>query len=252
MDAVLTQSEVGIATLLAFLRFASFFAVAPLPGGGTPMVIRIILAASVAWAFAPASPWATSDTPLLAAVVSEVILGLAMGMLLTMAFYSFVVAGEGVGHQMGLGTPAIIDPSLPGQYTVMGGAFLYIALGIFALVGGPGQMLVLLQRSVEVLPPGEVMQAPDSLEIVVVGGSELFKVALQAAAPLIAAVFCAQMLLAVLARAVPTMNLFIEGPGLTVGTGVLGLIAVVHTFVPLVQEIMIQRMEQLARWLLPL
>jgi flagellar biosynthetic protein FliR len=173
-------------------------------------------------------------------------------MLLTMAFYSFVVAGEGVGHQMGLGTPSFIDPSLPGQYTVMGGAFLYIALGIFALVGGPGQMLVLLKRSIDVLPPGQIMETPDSLEIVIVAGSELFRVALQAAAPLIAAVFCAQMLLAVLARAVPTMNLFIEGPGLTVGTGVLGLIAVVHTFIPLVQQTMIHRMEQLAHWLLPM
>ncbi|MBR56509.1 MAG: hypothetical protein CMH54_00465 [Myxococcales bacterium] len=250
MADVISHGDIGLATLLAFVRFSAFFLIAPIPGNGAPPTARVALAAGVAWAMAPGSASSMVGVSLVGAAVVEIVIGLAMGFMLTMVINAFLMGGEAVGHQMGLSSPSFIDPRLPGQYTVMGGAFFFLTLAIFALSGGPGRMLVLLYRSLEFVPPGGPFAPPNVLEMAQVSGSVMFLTAVQAAAPMIASVFAAQMLLAVLARAVPTMNLFIEGPGLTVAAGVIGLIASVHTFAPLVDAVFIERMENLARWLL--
>jgi flagellar biosynthetic protein FliR len=252
VESLLNQGNVGVGTLLAFVRFSAFFTIAPLPGGGSPVLLRLVLAAGLAWSFAPSTATTYGAVSLFGAVASEIAVGLAMGFLLSLVLYSFVMAGEGAAHQMGLANPSMfINASVGSQLTTMGGGLFFIALAIFAVSDGPARMLALLDHSLRVLPPGEIFEVPGGPEIMMDSGRDLFVVALRAAAPLITAVFAAQMLLAVLARAVPTMNLFIEGPGLTVAAGVIGLIAATHTYVPFIENLFANRIDQIALWLGP-
>jgi len=250
VESMLNQGNVGVGTLLAFIRFSAFFTIAPLPGGGTPVMLRLVLSAGLAWAFAPSASTAHGALSLFGAVISEIALGLAMGFLLSLVLYSFVVAGEGAAHQMGLANPSMfINASIGTQLTTMGGALFFVALVVFAMSDGPARMLALLDHSLDVLPPGEMLQVKGGPQVMIETGRDLFVVALRAAAPLITAVFAAQMMLAVLARAVPTMNLFIEGPGLTVAAGVIGLIAATHTYAPFIENLFANRIDQVALWI---
>jgi flagellar biosynthetic protein FliR len=236
VESLLNQGNVGVGTLLAFVRFSAFFTIAPLPGGGSPVFLRLVLSASLAWAFAPSASTADGTLSLFGAVISEIVLGLSMGF----------------AHQMGLANPSMfINASIGSQLTTMGGGVFFIALMVFAMSDGPARMLALLDHSLTVLPPGDVLEVKGGPQVMVEMGRDLFIVALRAAAPLITAVFAAQMMLAVLARAVPTMNLFIEGPGLTVAAGVIGLTAATHTYVPFIENLFANRIDQVALWIGP-
>ncbi len=248
MDKILPHAGLTLGTLLTFLRISAFFAVSPFPGPTAPAKVRLILAAGVSWAIGSFGPIQEPEL-LWSSVLGEVVLGLAAGFLLVVTMHAFSFAGEAAGLQMGLGSPGFANP-LQANLTVVGSAFAFIAMAVFTLAEGPEKIVVLLSRSLELVPPGSFGNGFNGLEIVLTAGNDLFILAIQLAAPMIASVFAAQIILAVLARSVPTLNLFIEGPALTTSSGVIGLLASVHTFIPMVDRSFGQRFEQLAEWLL--
>ena len=243
------RANINVATILSFFRFTAFFAVAPFPGGMTPALVRVSLAGALAWAFSAGVAPYEQTTSLLGAIMLEVLVGLSMGFLLLIVFHAFVGAGEASGTHMNVASAGYLDLTEASQLTIMGQAFSYIALGIFALSDGPAMMCAFLQQSLAFLPPGIAMKSPNTLEIVTAGGTELFRVAVHVAAPIIASVFSAHLILMVLTRAIPNFNVFIEGPALTVATGAFGLWASVHTFAPVIEEQFTKRFNQIALWL---
>ena len=251
METLVQWSHFSLGSVLVFFRFTAFFVASPFPGASAPAMARIVLAAGLAWAAGPHAPFSGSMADLVTGMLVEVFFGLAAGFLLTLAMHAFASAGEIAGTQMGLATPGFIDPNLPAQLNVMGRVFSFTALGLFVFSGGVENLLAFLFRSVELIPPGAWAVSPDGFEVAQRGGSELFQLGLRVASPIMASVFGAQLLLMVLSKAVPSLNMFIEGPALTVSTGILGLIAAAHTFVPMSSDIFAHIFEFMATTLFP-
>lgn len=229
----------------SFLRLTAFFVVLPFPGLTAPPQVKVIFAGALAWTLAPegVQPELTWVGALL-----EVVVGLSAGFLIRLVFQAFTFGGEAAGTQMGLASIGFFNP-LESQITLLGSSFTFIVLGFFALGDGPGRLLVFVYRFLELMPPGSAALSFDAREVVTIAGAELFVLGILAAAPMIAAVFCAQAVLAVLARAVPTLNLLIEGPGLTTAAGVTGLFASVHALAGLVDRSLAHQFEQVGRWM---
>lgn len=246
MDTLLAQAGLQPSTLLAFLRLSAFFVASPFPGNLVPAPIRVGLAGGLAWALAPAG----ADAVELSATgaLLEVVQGLALGLLFSLVVRAFTFAGDLAGTQMGLATPGFATPMDHGV-TVLAVAYTFLALALFAVGDGPARLVGFLHRWLEVVPAGGNVLGDGAYAITLHGGRELFRSAVQLAAPLITAVFAAQLVLAVLARSVPTLNLFVEGPSLTVSAGIVGLIASIHTFAPLAERLFAQRLSELAAWL---
>ncbi len=246
MDTLFQRAEITVAMVLAFIRLGAFFFVAPFPGVRAPGVARIVLAGGMAWAFsARLQPVAESE--LIACIIFEVVFGLAMGFSVQLVVHAFSLGGEAAGTQMGLGTPSYATP-LESSVTVLGSLYTMTALAVFALGDGPSLMFAFLARMLEVIPPGVMTAAVDGQAVTIEAGRELLSLGLRAGAPVVSAVFAAQIVLAIIARAVPNLNMLVEGPTLTIGTGVVGLIASVQTFRPLVDEGFSDRLEDIARW----
>lgn len=247
MDALFAPGAGLVATALIFLRLSAFFVSSPFPGRFAPVQVRVIFAAGLAFGMAGTGRQLTPDNLYLAAL-GEVLLGLILGYFLLICIQTFTLGGQAVGTQMGLATVGFADP-LAGQVTLMASMYSLIALVLFVLGEGPERTLTLLYRSFELVPAGSSGWPLAQLTELGVfqAGTELFSIGLKAAAPAIAAVFGAQLVLAVLARAVPTLNLFVEGPALTVTSGVIGLVASVDVFLPLVDAYTQDRVEALAR-----
>ncbi|MEQ8278933.1 MAG: flagellar biosynthetic protein FliR [Deltaproteobacteria bacterium] len=246
METLFQHAEITVAMVLAFVRFGAFFVVAPFPGVRAPAVARIFLAGGVAWAFS-ARLGAVESTGLGMAIAGEVVLGLAMGFLLQLVVHAFSFGGEAAGTQMNLADPSFLTP-MQTRVTVLGSAYTMTALGVYAVGDGPHLLFTFLARYLEVVPPGVFSPEFDGRAITMEVGSELFSLGLRAGAPVIAAVFAAQLVLGIVSRAVPHLNMLIEGPGFTITTGVVGLLASVQTFSPLVDEAFHDRLEDLARW----
>jgi flagellar biosynthesis protein FliR len=229
----------------AFLRLSMFFVVVPFPGLNAPRAVKVAMAGTLALTLAQdgAAPSFTLSSALV-----EVMLGLMAGFFVRTVVDGFTFGGEAAGSQMGLASIGFFNP-LDTQITLLGSGFTFLVLGLFAAGEGPSRMLVFLHRFLEAVPAGEGALLVQPQTVVMTVGAELLQLGVLAAAPMIAAVFCAQVVLAVLARAVPTLNLLVEGPVLTVSAGVAGLFASAHSFAGLVERAFRVRFETMADWM---
>jgi flagellar biosynthetic protein FliR len=232
------------AIFFAFLRLSAFFVVLPFPGRLVPVPAKVALSGTLAF-FLAVEP--TQSSFGWGAAMLEVLLGLAAGFLLRMVVESFTFGGELAGTQMGLASIGFFNP-LETQLTLLGSGFTFLALGLFAAGDGPLHLMAFLARWFELVPVAQAHLLSGLLEVVQRVGTEMFELAVSAAAPMIASIFCAQMILAVLARSVPTLNLLIEGPGMTIAAGTIGLFASVHTFGRALLRAFDIRFEQILAW----
>ena len=207
--------------------------------------MKVVLAGTLAWSLTSPGP-----APVLgvSAMILEVLLGLVAGFLIRVVVQAFTFGGEAAGTQMGLASIGFFNP-LESQITLLGSAFTFLVLGLFALGDGPARLLAFLHRFLELMPAGEAELRFDPLLVASREGSRFFVLGLMTAAPMIAAVFCAQVVLAVLARAVPTLNLLVEGPALTVSAGIVGFFASLHSFGGLVTRALAEQLELVGRLL---
>ena len=229
--------------ILVFARISSFIVSAPFPGRLVPPLARLALAIGLTAIYTDSVTEYSGNDEILA-LFREIILGLIMGSTITIMIQSFAFAGEIAGEQMGLRMPGFANP-LEGNSGVLGGAFGMISLTLFVLGNGPLYMLGLLYKSFEILPVGVGLHGQSALGLFSHFGSSLFSSALEVAAPMIAAVFAAQMILAVLARSVPTLNLFIEGPTLTTSCGIVGMLSAITVAVSMIDRVSLNAVDRL-------
>ena len=246
-------SEAAAALFFVFLRISAFMVASPFPGQLTPAPVRVVLAGGLALVI-PVETSASGETMWIRAVLVEVALGLIMGFVLMLCLQAFALAGEIGGAQMGLSNAGLGNP-LAIDVNLMGSGYTFLVLAVFVMGDGPGRMLVLFERSFDIVPVGAGGWPIADTAAAIVGeptqiGSLVrwfFIAALRAAAPLIAAAFAAQVVLAVLARAIPNLNWLIEGPSLTLTAGIIGLIASMETFAPVLTSYLWRSLEVLLR-----
>ena len=238
---------------LSFLRISAFLVSSPFPGQMTPGPVRVLLAGGLALAFSlDGSP--PTEVGWIRAALVEVVLGLIIGFVLMLCMQAFALAGEVGGAQMGLSNAGLGNP-LAIDVNLMGSGYTFLVLAVFVMGDGPARILILLERSFEIVPAGAGGWPMAETAAAIVGdpaqaGSlarAFFSAALSAAAPLIAAAFSAQILIGVLARAIPNLNWLVEGPSLTLSAGTIGLIASIETFAPVLNRYLLASFETLLR-----
>ncbi len=206
--------------LFASLRTGS--ALALLPGiGATLLPIRVrvglslavgLLVEQVATIAAPGGP------ALVGAVIGEIAIGAAVGVMLQAIFASAQVAGEMLSQAMGLGFATILAPG--GLTSPVLTTFLSLLMWL-AFVGNDGhaRLFALIVESYRTLPPGTMA---DPLEVVRFGGVAL-STGLMLALPVAAVLVIVNLWLAVLARSAPQLNLFSIGFATLMAAGLAAL-----------------------------
>jgi flagellar biosynthesis protein FliR len=222
--------DVGTERILEFLmilgRISGFFAVIPVFGfRGLPMQIRAALALLVSFLFAsilpPPAVGLMPDQWLAVSLmmVREILTGLALGLAVALVFMAVNQAGEIFRIQMGMADAEIIDP-LMGEDSQPLGILLEMAfLVLFLVAGGHQLLLAMIMRSYDVFPIGQ----PPSTELmagaIIESGSLMLIFGLKLAAPILAGFLLLAVVLAVLARALPEMNVLLASLPLRVGLG---------------------------------
>jgi flagellar biosynthetic protein FliR len=203
--------------LVAMIRPGAAFLAAPIFGArAVPVQLRLILSLAIGMAAMnsvvfemPAGGVASFDGVLL--VMGEVLAGLAMGFALQIGYGAAFVAGETIGNAMGLGFAAMVDPQ-SGQSTQAIGQFLSI-LATFILLGMNGHLLLAsyVVKSYQAMPPGGAMLSNDAIYGLVMFGGTLLGAGLTIALPVTFALVLIQLVMGMLARSAPSLNLFAVG-----------------------------------------
>ena len=201
--------------LLVFLRASAFLAIFPVFSiTNVPVQIRVALGALVSFLVAPTLPDASQAGAdfwnVLGLMSMEVGFGLLLGFVSRMLFYTLDIAGAIIGAEIGFTIPAGLNPLSAGQTTETATVLQYLAAMLFLTLNLHHGLLLAFQRSYYFLPMGGG-HLRESLLLDVIGRtSHLFWFALQMSAPILAISFIVTLVFAVLSRAVPQMNVFVE------------------------------------------
>lgn len=201
--------------ILVFIRVGAFLTVLPFfSATNFPIQTRIAIGAFIALLLAPGLPAASVGSlgfvPLTALLVREVAVGLLLGFVSRMVFYAADLAGSLIATEMGLNLAPLFNPLSQNQTQAPGTILFLLASVVMLTLDLHHWILVGFQRTYALLPIGGGQLSTALFTNVVGHTANVFLVAMQIAAPLIAMSFVVTVVFAVLARAVPQMNVFVE------------------------------------------
>ena len=210
------------------VRIMSALMVAPVfSHQSVPATIKIVLAGMLAWLLvAPGGMTATlpsTASQWLVGVAGEALIGLLLGVLSSLAFWSLSMAGELIGLQIGWNFGATLHASL--EYSPAPTGQLYTILGtlIFLATGGHLLWLKALAGTFVAVPPFAFVMNGLAVDRVIALMSALFVGAVQLAFPVIGTLLLVEGMLAFLTRVLPQFNVWIFGMPLKAGVGLLAI-----------------------------
>jgi flagellar biosynthetic protein FliR len=233
--------------LLAFFRVTGVMMPAPLFGSGTvPPTVKIFLSLLLAVLFVPfvGRPQAPVDPNLglyAVAVLQELGVGLLIGFAAALIFAAVQFGGQIIDQELGIMMANILDPITNEQISIIGQFKLFLATVVYLLIDGHHLLIRAVADSFRAIPisglrltDGGAMHLSDTLV------RDLFRVAIQIAAPSLVTLFLITIALAFMARTVPEMNIFVLGFSLRVMVGLvvlaLGVGIFVHMFAATVRR----------------
>jgi flagellar biosynthetic protein FliR len=144
-------------------------------------------------------------------------------MVIRFVFAAIQTGGQLIGFQMGFAMVNVVDPD-SGVSEAITAHFLYmVSLLTFLSFNGHLYLLSGLMKSFDVLPPGSILVTPGLTAQIFSLSGQIFVLAIQIGAPVIAAILLVDLALALVSRAAPQMNVLLIGFPLKIGVGLLFL-----------------------------
>jgi flagellar biosynthetic protein FliR len=231
MDGVLATWLMTFGLILA--RVSSFIATIPYLGGrNVPRTIKAgaSLALTCFW-FAQSGATsiqvvvAMDEQPWLAfgmAVGREVLIGAALGYVFGLFLVPFRIAGEYIAQEMGLTMGAITDPTRPQNTTVFGEFFEMFGVLLFFTQDVHHLFLAALHHSFAQQPiGGSILAIPVAAQLSTL--ASVTEWGLTLAAPVACCLFITSLILGLMSRAAPQLNLMSFGYGLRITVGLFAI-----------------------------
>lgn len=228
------------AVFLIAVRFGPLFVLAPVFGtGDVPVRVRVFLALALSATFAALvrpsiDPSAMGQ--LLAAACGELVIGAALAFGLLAAFGALVFGGRLLDLQIGFGVATLIDPVTRGQSPLLGTLLNLVGITIFFAVDGHHILIKGFAASLEQFPLGQSIAELDVTAVIAQFGV-VFVYGLAVIAPAMFALLLLDVALAVMARTMPQMNIFIVSMPLKVVVGLLVLALSARHMLPTLQKL---------------
>ena len=210
--------------LIPFVRIGAMFMVMPVIGSRlVPARVRVVLAFLVSILVVPMLPelpqFEEISFSLLLWLAKEIVIGIAFGFVMQLAFQVFVLGGQLMAMKMGLGFASMNDPTNGVQTTALSQFFLLLVTLIFVSTNGHLMLITLLIESFKLLPPGSEFLSDEFFFHVVSLGSWLFASALVLALPVITSLLVVNISFGIMSRAAPQLNIFAVGFPFTLISG---------------------------------
>lgn len=226
----LSSAQIGAwvgSFLLPLFRVSALLMFMPLIGTQlVPGRVRLYLSLAICLAIMPSlPPMPVIDAISVQALIwiaQEILIGAMLGFVLQLFFQIFVIAGQIIAMQMGLGFASMVDPANGISVPVIGQVFTILVTLLFLAMNAHLVVFEVLAESFFTLPVGGGFLLENYWEIVhklswVLGAALLLVL------PAVTALLVVNLAFGVMTRAAPQLNIFSIGFPLTL---VLGLVIV--------------------------
>lgn len=243
-------TDLGLQFLFAMLRIGAFVLSAPLFAARfVSLPVRIIITVCIAvWILQhvqmpPAQNLASLTS--VTWVLRELGIGLAAGMVLQIYFTAAVMAGDRIANTAGLGLAAQVDPATGSQTPVIGQFFMLFLLAIFVAVDGHLVAIRLILESYTLIPPGPVGTENAFTQDGLAATGEMFRAAVQLMMPVVSVLIVLNIVIGVITRSSPQLNIFAFGFPLTMTVTLLLLFVTTTTMGDALLDHMAQALQHL-------
>lgn len=216
------------ALIFVMVRISAAFVAAPVFSGvSVPLTVRVALSGAIGvlvLAVHPVAPPAQIFAlATILSVAAEALVGFAIGFVLQIAFAAPMVASEVIGTSMGIGFASAIDPQNGRSTPALGQFFSMLLTLLFLSVNGHLVLVEMIVKSYEALPPGAAWLGADRLENIAMFGGYTFLAGLLLALPVGFLLLCLNIVVGMISRAAPALNLFAVGLPVSLAVGVVAL-----------------------------
>lgn len=144
-------------------------------------------------------------------LINEILIGVFMGLILTIYMGFIYFAGDLIDRDLGFAMVNVINPLDESQIAITSNLFYIFAMLIFLQLDFHHELITALVVSFEKIKLGSMFFSVPSFDILLDIIEESFVLGFQIAAPFVITVLIANIILGLLAKAMPGMNVFILG-----------------------------------------
>jgi flagellar biosynthetic protein FliR len=206
--------------VLVLSRVSGLVMIAPVYGSAdVPMKLRALFAITLTLLIAPVQfgvtpPPATTLLDFVSYVAVELALGFALGLGIWIHLQAFQLAGQIVSQASGLSLADVFLPNLDISIPVIAHMLDLCALAIFVALGGHRLAMEGFLQTFAAIPPGQGALGPEIAQTLSALVSQSFQLGVRVAAPALAALLLATVLLGLVSRTLPQLNVMALGFGL--------------------------------------
>ena len=182
-------------------------------------------------------------------VIKELAIGLIIGFISYLFFTSLYFAGQIVDMQIGFGMVNVLDPQSNVQVPIMGTFYYLIAILVFLTIDGHHFLIDALVSSYKYVPIGHFAFTENIIRQLIVILGKTLVIGFKISSPVLATIFLADVLLGILARTMPQMNVFIVGMPLKVTVGIVTIVVSMPLFFIALQHIFNNMYEEIFNFL---
>lgn len=216
--------------LLCLTRMLALIAAVPVfTGTGIAMRIKIGIAFITALVLfplmAPYTPQVRSMLEFGFFMVNEVVLGLLINLIAQIIFAGISFGGTVIGYQMGFAAANIFDPQTTQQLSLMSQFINVFTILLFLSLNIHHYFFSVIIDSYRLLPPGFLDFSGGAVPKLMTIGGHLFVLGIKFCAPILALLLLSSMVLGIMARVFPQLNVFMISFPINIGTSfaVIGL-----------------------------
>ena len=242
------------AFLLVFVRVACFTSIAPIFGHNSlnarmKISIAFFVSLILYQVINVSLPEYTNVLGYTTLVLEETLVGLLLGFVAGLSMKSLAIAGEFIDREIGFSMATTFDPN-QGLVTITGELYDKIVCLVIVISNLHYYILSAAAQSFELVPVGNVVLNPgliytSLIQFIV----QMFIIGFRIAMPVFLGATMLNVILGVLAKSSPQMNMFAIGMQLKVFVG-LFLLAVCIMFIPNIANYIMERMRDMIQTIL--
>lgn len=162
-----------------------------------------------------------SPLPFALLTLSELLLGLLLGIISRLIFTAVEFGATVIGYQMGFAAANVFDPQSETQVALISQFQNVFAILIFLAINGHHLFLQTAVMSYDYLPPGQLNISGEAIPFLMQLTSHMFAIGVQFSAPVLAVLLLSGLILGILARVFPQLNVFLLSFPINIAIGFL-------------------------------
>jgi len=241
--------------LLVLSRLLGVFVFTPLlSSASVPRQVKVMIAVSFSAAVYPTlsthlAPMPELDLVQLAPLMlTEVMIGVAIGMLASLPLIMLQMGGYIMGYQMGLALAQAYNPELNTESGVLGQLLYFLGMAAFVTLGGFELVFLSLMHTFDAVPLGTFAAGVMPLDLFVGLLDAGFGFALRIAAPVLAVVVMILVAMGFVMKTMPQINIMSVGFAMKIMAGLATLLAVIFIIDQVAAEEIERVLMLIARW----